>query len=76
MKKWLTIFIRLDNKGESLGLGRIGEIQEMTLGEFANIVKNALDVPTVRVVGDLQSKVRKVAVLGGDGNKYIIFGEI
>ena len=61
----------LDNKGESLGLGRIGEIQEMTLGEFANIVKNALDVPTVRVVGDLQSKVRKVAVLGGDGNKYI-----
>ena len=62
---------RLDNKGESLGLGRIGEIQEVTLGEFANIVKNALDVPTVRVVGDLQSKVRKVAVLGGDGNKYI-----
>ena len=62
---------RVDNKGESLGLGRIGEIQEMTLGEFANIVKNALDVPTVRVVGDLQSKVRKVAVLGGDGNKYI-----
>ena len=43
----------------------------MTLGEFANIVKDALDVPTVRVVGDLQSKVRKVAVLGGDGNKYI-----
>ena len=61
----------LDNKGESLGLGRIGEIQEMTLGEFANIVKKALDVPTVRVVGDLQSKVKKVAVLGGDGNKYI-----
>jgi dinuclear metal center YbgI/SA1388 family protein len=62
---------RVDNKGESLGLGRIGEIQEVTLGEFANIVKNVLDVPTVRVVGDLQSKVRKVAVLGGDGNKYI-----
>ena len=62
---------RVDNKGESLGLGRIGEIQEVTLGEFANIVKNALDVPTVRVVGDLQSKIRKVAVLGGDGNKYI-----
>ncbi len=61
----------LDNKGEALGLGRIGEIQEMTLGEFANVVKKELDVPTVRVVGDLQSMVRKVAVLGGDGNKYI-----
>jgi len=61
----------LDNKGETLGLGRIGEIIEMTLGEFANYVKKALDVPTVRVVGDLNAKVKKVAVLGGDGNKYI-----
>ena len=61
----------LDNKGETLGLGRIGRVKEMTLAEFANKVKVALDVPTVRVVGDLDSKVKKVAVLGGDGNKYI-----
>ncbi len=61
----------LENKGETLGLGRIGRVEEMTLAEFANKVKKALDVPTVRVVGDLNSKVRKVAVLGGDGNKYI-----
>ena len=61
----------LENKGEALGLGRIGRVEEMTLAEFANKVKTALDVPTVRVVGDLNSKVKKVAVLGGDGNKYI-----
>jgi dinuclear metal center YbgI/SA1388 family protein len=61
----------LDNKGETLGLGRIGQIEEITLGEFAHKVKQALDVPTVRVVGNLQEKVKKVAVLGGDGNKYI-----
>lgn len=61
----------LENKGEKLGLGRIGRVEEMTLEEFANKVKIALDVPTVRVVGDLNSKVKKVAVLGGDGNKYI-----
>ncbi|WP_066293378.1 Nif3-like dinuclear metal center hexameric protein [Bacillus sp. FJAT-29937] len=61
---------KLDNKGEVLGLGRIGEVQEMTLGEFANHVKQTLDVNGVRVVGDLDSKVKKVAVLGGDGNKY------
>jgi len=61
----------LDNKGEVLGLGRIGEIEETTLGEFAKFVKQALDVPTLRVVGDLSEKVKKVAVLGGDGNKYI-----
>ncbi len=60
----------LDNKGEVLGLGRIGTITEMTLGQFAEKVKTALDVKCVRVVGNLASKVKKVAVLGGDGNKY------
>ncbi|MBU8916476.1 Nif3-like dinuclear metal center hexameric protein [Bacillus sp. FJAT-29953] len=60
----------LENKGEVLGLGRIGKIPEMTLGEFAEKVKVALEVDRVRVVGDLQAKVKKAAVLGGDGNKY------
>lgn len=60
----------LENKGEVLGLGRIGIINEMTLGEFAEKVKTTLEVDKVRVVGDLNSLVKKVAVLGGDGNKY------
>jgi dinuclear metal center YbgI/SA1388 family protein len=60
----------LENKGESLGLGRIGTVSEMTLGEFADKVKSALEVDKVRVVGNLAAKVKKVAVLGGDGNKY------
>jgi dinuclear metal center YbgI/SA1388 family protein len=62
----------LENKGEVLGLGRIGKVPEMTLGEFAQKVKTALDVGNVRVVGDLSSKIKKVAVLGGDGNKYFM----
>lgn len=61
---------QLENKGAVLGLGRIGEIEEMTLKDFANHVKQALDVKGVRVVGDMNSIVKKVAVLGGDGNKY------
>lgn len=60
----------VENKGETLGLGRIGTIPEMTLEEFAGKVKTALEVDKVRVVGDLSAKVKKVAVLGGDGNKY------
>jgi dinuclear metal center YbgI/SA1388 family protein len=60
----------LDNKGSELGLGRIGTIAEMTLKEFAAHVKKVFDVSGVRVVGDLDAKVKKVAVLGGDGNKY------
>lgn len=62
----------LDNQGEVLGLGRIGYLQEeLTLMEFAESVKKAFDVKGLRVVGDLQRKVQKVAVLGGDGNKYV-----
>ncbi len=60
----------LENKGEELGLGRIGTVNEMSLREFAEHVKQALDVQTVRVVGNLEAKVKKVAVLGGDGGKY------
>ncbi|MFE8703190.1 Nif3-like dinuclear metal center hexameric protein [Cytobacillus sp. FJAT-54145] len=62
----------LDNKGETLGLGRIGTIDQMTLKDFALHVKEALGVHGLRVVGDLDSKVKKVAVLGGDGNKYFM----
>ncbi|MDR9795781.1 Nif3-like dinuclear metal center hexameric protein [Aeribacillus pallidus] len=62
----------LENEGKQLGLGKIGELEkEMTLKEFAEHVKKALEVEKVRVVGDLQATIKKVAVLGGDGNKYI-----
>ncbi|MCM3002513.1 Nif3-like dinuclear metal center hexameric protein [Priestia koreensis] len=62
----------LDNPGKEYGLGRIGKLpEEMTLEQFAQHVKSSLDVKGLRVVGNLTDKVRKVAVLGGDGNKYI-----
>jgi dinuclear metal center YbgI/SA1388 family protein len=62
----------LDQSGTSLGLGRIGKLKEVvTLQEFAEHVKQSLKVERVRMVGDPNSKVQKVAVLGGDGNKYI-----
>ncbi|GLC88589.1 Nif3-like dinuclear metal center hexameric protein [Lysinibacillus piscis] len=64
--------ICLEQQTNVMGLGRVGYLpQEMTLQNFANFVKQQLDVPAVRVVGDLQSKIKKVALVGGDGNKYI-----
>ncbi len=61
----------LDVTGEQLGLGRIGVLkEEMLLKEFAAFVKEALGVSGIRVVGNLGDRVKKVAVLGGDGNKY------
>ena len=61
----------LDNEGVSYGVGRIGEIShEMTVEEFARFVKEKLDLKGVRVVGNLTDKVKKVAIVGGDGNKF------
>ena len=34
-------------------------------------MKNVFGVPALRFVGDKKKEIRKVAVLGGDGNKYI-----
>jgi dinuclear metal center YbgI/SA1388 family protein len=42
----------------------------MTLEEFAAHVKRCFDVNGVRVVGNMSDKVKRVAILGGDGNKY------
>lgn len=54
------------------GIGRIGTLGEpMTLRQFAEYVKVALQVPCVRIVGREDDVISKVAVLGGDGNKYI-----
>lgn len=62
----------LDIDVNEMGLGRVGRLAEpMTLRQFAEHVKTQLDVPFVRIVGDGESVVSKVAVVGGDGNKYI-----
>lgn len=63
---------KLDVDIEKQGIGRIGVLKEpQTLDQFAEYVKTELDVPFVRVVGEGTRQIKKVAVLGGDGNKYI-----
>ena len=62
----------IEVKGRAVGLGRVGELTEPeTLDAFAERVKRGLDVPFVRVVGDGARPVRKVAVLGGSGSRYV-----
>lgn len=62
----------VDLKGRSFGLGRVGKLTEpKTLGELAEQAKQLFDVPAVRVVGALDRVIRKAAVLGGAGGKYV-----
>ncbi|WP_153733198.1 Nif3-like dinuclear metal center hexameric protein [Sporosarcina obsidiansis] len=63
---------KMEQKTNVQGIGRIGYVNEsMTLKQFAEHVKTVFQVPALRFVGDATSIIRKVAVLGGDGNKYI-----
>ncbi|OGO78675.1 MAG: Nif3-like dinuclear metal center hexameric protein [Clostridiales bacterium GWB2_37_7] len=62
----------LENKGDSLGLGRIGELeQETTLAIYADHVKTALNIDKVRIAGNPNQKIKKVAMLNGAGNKFV-----
>lgn len=63
----------MDLKGRTLGLGRLGPLQETkTLGELVEVVKKELNVLHVRVVGDLAKPIKKAAVLGGSGSRYVL----
>jgi len=58
--------------GKTYGLGRIGKLDRpITLGALAEQVKTAYHASFARIVGDIDRKVSKVAVLGGAGSKYI-----
>jgi dinuclear metal center YbgI/SA1388 family protein len=60
--------VPLANQRPDVGLGRIGYLAgSATLGSFARNVKLGLGVPHLRVVGDLEQQVAKVAVCGGSG---------
>lgn len=51
--------------------GRIGYVDECTLGEFIQTVKLALGIDHVRYVGSKKNYVNKVAIVGGSGADFI-----
>ena len=62
----------LKNVDNKIGLGRIGSLNKaIPLEKFVEHVKKSLGLNHVRVSGDLAKKVKKIAVLGGSGEKYI-----
>ncbi len=56
----------------SWGIGRVGALAEAsTLDAFAARVRQQLEVPALRVVGEAGRPVSTVAVLCGDGNRFL-----
>ncbi|WP_163653099.1 Nif3-like dinuclear metal center hexameric protein [Listeria sp. PSOL-1] len=65
---------KLENMSKTTGLGRVGQLKkEITADAFIDIVKNALALEYVRYIGDTSKTIQKVAVIGGDGNKFIYY---
>lgn len=61
----------LDLPGKVQGFGKVGLLSNpMKLNQFALYVKEAFGVDGLRVVGDLEKSVQKVAILGGSGGRY------
>lgn len=59
-------------KGEQYGLGRVARLkQSQTLEQLARHVKITFNLDAVKVVGELNKPLKKVAVLGGMGAKYV-----
>lgn len=62
----------LKNTGAALGLGRIGVLQEALSAEaFAEKVKIALSVSHVKMVGNKDKQIKKVALCSGSGAEFI-----
>ncbi len=62
----------LNINGQARGLGRIGELGEgQTLHEFAERCRVLLGPDHLKILGDLNSLVNRVAVLGGSGGDFV-----
>lgn len=60
--------IPLSNQRQDIGLGRIGKLaQPLEQAEFVTLVKERLGVSTLRLSGNGEGKLSKVAVCGGSG---------
>jgi dinuclear metal center YbgI/SA1388 family protein len=59
-------------KDERFALGRIGELDEPVLFEqFVSRVREALKLDAVRIAGDREKEVRRVATIAGSGGKFV-----
>lgn len=62
----------LQNKGEEIGLGRVGYLkEEMKLIDLVKEAKKVLNIDNLRFVGNPEWKVKKVALCGGSGASLI-----
>lgn len=61
-----------DSRGKKQGIGRVGELEKpMTLEECCVFVKHKLKLGSLKVFGDMQKTVRRIAVSPGSGKTAV-----
>ena len=64
--------VTMEKDGKEEGIGRVGNLaRKMTLGECAVDVKHKLELGSVKVFGDLDKTVSRIAVSPGSGKSSI-----
>ncbi|RCW45371.1 MULTISPECIES: Nif3-like dinuclear metal center hexameric protein [unclassified Halanaerobium] len=59
---------KIDRKSKISGIGRIGYLKEkILLNDYLNIVKEELNLPYLKFVGNKNKEIKKVAVCNGSG---------
>lgn len=62
----------LNNKGNLYGYGRVGDLNiATTLKDFSKVVNEKLECSDLRIYGELDKTIKKVAVCGGSGASFI-----
>lgn len=56
---------------EGGGYGKIGYIEEMDLKDYADHIKERLDIDYLTIYGENEKKIKKVALCGGAGADFI-----
>ena len=63
--------IEPDNNFKGAGLGKIGDIDETTLFEYCNKIKKLLNTPFLRVSGNINRHIKRVAIGSGSCSELI-----
>lgn len=64
--------IPLKNKIPEYGYGIVGELEtEVKASEFLTNLKKILSIPILKVAGNIEKRIKKIAFLGGSGSSYI-----
>lgn len=64
----------ITNEGsKQYGIGRIGVLdKDITFLEYAKSIKQILNLPSMNIIGDINKKIKKVALCTGSGSEYLV----